>query len=95
MRFSFFKLTFLTFLLLNSYSFGQKVSADVQKGKAYGTYFAKIDAPTVDFKDVKGECQVKWYNPRAREQLLGGSVKNVTVDAIVDLGKPPKDETKD
>lgn len=60
-------------------------------GCMYIIYSQKSDSLILDLTQVKGEFNVRWYDPAQGGDLYTGSVAKVTGGEKADLGSPPAD----
>jgi hypothetical protein len=81
---------------------GNGVHADTffclaQPGQLYLVYlpWGMNFIPTLDLREVSGEFEVAWFNPRAGGPLEPGSVRSIPGGKRSRLGEPPRDAEED
>lgn len=58
------------------------------KGEAYAAYFNMAVDQTLDLREVKGDFEIDWYNPKTGGRLIKGTVEKVRGGSVVSLGQP-------
>lgn len=78
--------------LINNEKRGNSGFAMAQPGKFYLVYLPSTRATPARLKlrDVAGEFDVSWFNPRVGGELQAGSVVSIKAGDWVDLGLPPE-----
>jgi hypothetical protein len=78
--------------LINNEKHGNNGFAMAQPGKLYLIYLpsARATPARLKLRDVAGEFDVSWFNPRIGGELQAGSVVSIKAGDWVDLGLPPE-----
>ncbi|QDU56020.1 DUF5060 domain-containing protein [Aeoliella mucimassa] len=58
-------------------------------GECYVIYLPQLDHTELDLRNVAGEFDIQWFNPRDGGELIAGSVPTVSAGRLVDIGSPP------
>lgn len=78
--------------LINNEKHGNSGFAMAQPGKLYLVYLpsARATPARLKLRDLAGEFDVSWFNPRLGGELQAGSVVSIKAGDWVDLGLPPE-----
>ena len=64
-------------------------------GELYLVYLLEESRARLDLREVEGDFELLWFNPRKGGSLVDGTVTRVRGGAVVSLGIPPEDPDSD
>ena len=64
-------------------------------GEVYAVYLKEGGTTRLDLREVEGECEVHWLDPRVGGELRTSTVERVTGGEEVELGFAPDGEVRD
>lgn len=66
-----------------------------KKAETYLLYLENAGGAVIDYKDIKGEFEIFWFDPRLGGELQKGTVEKFKAENDIDIGHPPANKALD